>query len=329
MRPPPHPCSEGGRRRKRCQEVHRGKAGALAIFEAFRMRRDPNMAGVLGTPVVGADQHWIDEAEFGDRGGDLRDLVLTRRPRMAKLGGQPLDRPVLDGEIHVRFRLDQFLRYIPRSSVLDCRSQTMSLPSYAMGQQSFPEMYERWLVGPLFKPWAEMTFDQLALSPRDRVLDIACGTGIVARVASERLGDAGYVVGVDVSPDMLAVARSVAPGIDWREGNANALPLRDGEQFDVVVCPPGLQFFSDKAAAARQMRRALATGGRLAVATWRSDEEIPFFRELRTVAERHLGPIADPRYSFGDAAALEALLRDAGFEDVQSSTLSRTIRFED
>jgi hypothetical protein len=73
----------------------------------------------------------------------------------------------------------------------------------------------------------------------------------------------------------------------------------------------------------------LATGGRLAVATWRSDEEIPFFRELRSVAERHLGPIADQRYSFGDAAALEALLRDAGFENVQSSTLSRTIRFED
>jgi ubiquinone/menaquinone biosynthesis C-methylase UbiE len=198
-----------------------------------------------------------------------------------------------------------------------------------MGQQSFPEMYERWLVGPLFKPWAEMTFDQLALSPRDRVLDIACGTGIVARVARERVGDAGYVLGVDVSPDMLAVARSVAPSIDWREGNANALPLRDGEQFDVVVCQQGLQFFPDKVAAAREMRRALATGGRLAVATWRSDEEIPFFRELRSVAERHLGPIADQRYSFGDAAALEALLRDAGFENVRSSTLSRTIRFED
>ncbi len=205
----------------------------------------------------------------------------------------------------------------------------MSLPSYAMGQQSFPEMYERWLVGPLFKPWAELTFDQLALSPRDRVLDIACGTGIVARVARERLGDAGYVLGVDVSPDMLAVARSVAPSIDWREGNANALPLREGEQFDVVVCQQGLQFFPDKVAAAREMRRALATGGRLAVATWRSDEEIPFFRELRSVAERHLGTIKDQRYSFGDATALEALLRDAGFQDVQSSTLSRTIRFDD
>jgi len=205
----------------------------------------------------------------------------------------------------------------------------MALPVYAMDQASFPEMYERWLVGPLFKPWAEMTFDRLALSPGDRVLDIACGTGIVARVARERLGDAGYVLGVDVSPHMLAVARSAAPSIDWREGNANALPLRAGEQFDVVVCQQGLQFFPDKAAAAGEMRRALATGGRIAVATWRSDEEIPFFRELRSVAERHLGAIMDQRYSFGDATALEALLRNAGFQNVQSSSLSRTIRFDD
>jgi ubiquinone/menaquinone biosynthesis C-methylase UbiE len=198
-----------------------------------------------------------------------------------------------------------------------------------MNQASFPEMYERWLVGPLFQPWAEMALDEVQLSPGDRVLDIACGTGIVARTARERLGDAGSVVGIDVSPDMLAVARAVAPKIDWREGNAAALPLRDGEQFDVVVCQQGLQFFPDKPAAAAQMRRALAKGGRLAVATWRSDEEIPFFRELRRIAERHLGAIADQRCSFGDAGALEALLWNAGFYDVRSKTLSRIVRFED
>lgn len=205
----------------------------------------------------------------------------------------------------------------------------MSLPSYAMNQTSFPKMYEQLLVGPLFRPWADMTVETIKLSPSDRVLDIACGTGIVARVAKERLGDVGYVVGIDVSPDMLAVARTVAPGIDWREGNAGALPLRDGEQFDVVVCQQGLQFFPDKPAAAAQMRRALTHGGRLAVSTWRSDEEIPFFRELRQVAERHLGAIADQRYSFGTADPLEALLRDAGFREVQSRRLSRTIRFKD
>jgi ubiquinone/menaquinone biosynthesis C-methylase UbiE len=203
----------------------------------------------------------------------------------------------------------------------------MSLPSYAMNQPSFPEMYEQWLVGPLFRPWAEMTLDEVHAAPRDRMLDIGCGTGIVARVARERLGRAAYVVGIDISPDMLAVARKMAPDVDWREGNAGALPLQDGEQFDVVVCQQGLQFFPDKPAAAAEMRRALARGGRLAVATWRSDDEVPFFRELRRIAERHLGAIVDDRFSFGDAAQLESLLRDAGFDDVRSRTISRTIRF--
>jgi ubiquinone/menaquinone biosynthesis C-methylase UbiE len=205
----------------------------------------------------------------------------------------------------------------------------MTLPSYAMDQASFPEMYERWLVGPLFRPWAEATLEEVGLSPGERVLDIACGTGIVARVARERLGSSGHVVGVDFSPDMLAVARSAAPDIDWRQGDAGALPLRDGERFDVVVCQQGLQFFPDKAAAVAEMRRALVTGGRLAVATWRSDEEIPFFRELRRVAERQLGAVADQRYSFGDTAPLEKLLRGAGFHDIQVKTLSRNTRCDD
>jgi len=205
----------------------------------------------------------------------------------------------------------------------------MNLPSYAMKQASFPEMYERHLVGRLFQPWAEMTVEEIKLSSGDRVLDIACGTGIVARVAKERLGDHACVVGVDLSPDMLAVARAVAPGIDWREGSAGALPLREEERFDAVVCQQGLQFFPDKPAAAAQMRRALVHGGKLAVATWRSDEEVPFFRELRRVAERHLGSIADQRHSFGEPVLLEALLRDTGFHEVRSKIVSRTIRFED
>jgi ubiquinone/menaquinone biosynthesis C-methylase UbiE len=204
----------------------------------------------------------------------------------------------------------------------------MTLPSYAMSQATFPEMYERWLAGPLFRPWAEMTLDDVALSPGDRVLDIACGTGIVARVAKRRLGEAGCVVGVDLSADMLAVGRAAAPDIDWRQGDAGALPLRESERFDVVACQQGLQFFADKPAAATQMRKALAEGGRLAVSTWRSDEETPFFHELRRIAERHLGPVADQRYSLGDPAPVEQLLRDAGFRDVRSRTISRTIRFE-
>jgi ubiquinone/menaquinone biosynthesis C-methylase UbiE len=198
-----------------------------------------------------------------------------------------------------------------------------------MDRASFPEMYERELVGPLFRPWAELTLKQAGLSAGDRVLDIACGTGIVARLAAQQLGGSGLVVGVDISPDMLAVARSIAPEIDWREGNASALPLREGEQFDLVVCHQGLQFFPDKQAAAAEMHRAVAAGGRVVVSIWRSDDEVPVFSELRRIAERRLGPIADHRYGYGDPGPLEGLLRYAGFTHVRSKRIALEISFEE
>lgn len=205
----------------------------------------------------------------------------------------------------------------------------MALPDYAMKQESFPQQYERWLVGPLFRPWAEALLQEAGVTQADRVLDIACGTGIVARLAKQRVGGAGQVVGVDISPDMLTVARSAAPDIDWRQGDAGALPLGDGEQFEVVLCQQGLQFFPDQRGAAAEMRRAAAAGGRLAVAVWRSDEEMPLFRDLRRVAERLIGPVADQRYSYGEAGPLEALLGEAGFHDVRSRIVTRRLEFSD
>ncbi len=202
----------------------------------------------------------------------------------------------------------------------------MALP---FAHQSFPDMYERLIVSPVFLPWAGPLLDDVALASGDRVLDVACGTGIVARVAQQRLGDTGRIVGVDVSPAMLAVARREAPDIEWREGDAGALPLADSEQFDVIVCQQGFQFFPDKSAAAREMRRALAPAGRVAVSTWRPDTEFPVLLELRRIAERHLGAIIDPRHSLGDAGVLESLLQAAGFSDVRCKTVSKTIRFDD
>lgn len=128
---------------------------------------------------------------------------------------------------------------------------------------------------------------------------------------------------------MLAVARKLAPDIDWREGDASALPLLDHEEFDVVVSQQGLQFFPDKPAAVRQMRRALAANGRLAVSTWRPEEEFPVLLELHHVAERHVGALVDRRHSCGEAEPVETLLREAGFRDVRSRRVSHTIRFDD
>jgi ubiquinone/menaquinone biosynthesis C-methylase UbiE len=194
--------------------------------------------------------------------------------------------------------------------------------------QSFPELYEQALVGPLFAPWVEALLTDVGVAAGDRVLDVACGTGIVARHAKERVGKTGSVIGIDVNPQMLAVARRVAPTIDWREGDAASPPLGENEQVDVVLCQQGFQFFGDRAAAARQLRRALVQGGRLGVSTWRPDEEFPVLLELRRVAEEHVGAIADRRHSLGDTAPLETVLKEAGFEDVRAKIYTRTISFE-
>lgn len=202
----------------------------------------------------------------------------------------------------------------------------MTLPSYTIDPAIFAQIYERWLVGPMFRPWAELTLDALGLTAGDAVLDVACGTGIAARVAQRHLGAASRIVGIDASTAMLAVARAVAPEVDWREGSAAALPLSPAERFNAVICQQGLQFFPDKPAAAAQMRRALAPGGRLAVSTWRPDDEMPLALGLRRVAERHVGPITDPRYGYGSGGQLAPLLRNAGFLDVQVHERSCTVQ---
>ena len=202
----------------------------------------------------------------------------------------------------------------------------MSAPS--LNFSTFADMYEHALVGPLFSQWVQDLFERTGLTAGHRVLDVACGTGIVARLARDRVGPSGRVIGVDSNGAMLAVARRVAPDIDWREGNAASLPIDDG-QVDVLFCQQGLQFVPDKPAAAREMRRVLAAGGRLAVATWVALEDVPLCRDLHAVAERHLGPIVDQRHSFGIASDLEALLKEAGFRDVRVETVSRTVRFHD
>jgi ubiquinone/menaquinone biosynthesis C-methylase UbiE len=194
---------------------------------------------------------------------------------------------------------------------------------------TFTEIYERVLVGPLFRPFAEQLVSRIAPNRSDSVIDVACGTGIVARVARERLGPEARIAGVDVAPAMLAVARTVDPTIEWRQGNAVSLPVSAGEFFTVLTCHQGLQFMPDKAAAIREMRRVLAPGGRVAIATWRSLEDIPGMRDLNEVAERHVGRIVDSRHSFGDATALNSLLVHAGFSHVNVQTLAHDVQLAD
>jgi len=193
-------------------------------------------------------------------------------------------------------------------------------------QMSLPEAYERFLVEPLFRPFAEEVLDRLDPAPGDSLLDVACGTGIVARLARHRLGPRARIVGVDAAPPMLSVARRADSTIDWRDGNAMALPVAADERFSLVSCHQGLQFFKDRPAAVCEMRRVLTSGGRVVIATWLSTADIPLAGDLHEVAERHLGPMTEVRHSCGDASELRRLLVESGFTDVRVEAVSGIVR---
>jgi len=135
------------------------------------------------------------------------------------------------------------------------------------------ERYERVVARYILGPWVRVLIDAAGLSKEERVLDLACGTGVVARAAVERVGPDGQVVGVDLNPGMIAVAQTLpAPAgaaIEWIACSALDLKLPDAG-FDVVLCQQGLQFFPDKPLAMREMRRVLAPGGRMALSVWNS-----------------------------------------------------------
>jgi ubiquinone/menaquinone biosynthesis C-methylase UbiE len=138
-------------------------------------------------------------------------------------------------------------------------------------------------------------------------------------VASEKISAAGTVVGVDINPGMLAAARKISPAIDWREGNATALPLPDGT-FDVAMCQQGLQFFPDRTAALREMHRVLKRHGRLVIACWKVIQHSPGFLALAEALAKHAGPdaaaLARGPFALGDEGELRSVIASAEFKDV-------------
>jgi ubiquinone/menaquinone biosynthesis C-methylase UbiE len=202
-------------------------------------------------------------------------------------------------------------------------------PSFESYGGTGPENYERYFVPSIGAPLAADLVETAAPRPGERVLDVACGTGIVARLAAARVGAAGTVVGLDISPGMLAVARAVTPAgaaIDWRQGPAHAAPLPDGA-FDAVLCQLGLQFFPDKVAALAEMHRVLAPGGRLVLNVPGPIPEL--FVILAEELDRHikpeLAPFVQQVFSLYDTQELLAMLADAGFTGASAEPRTRAL----
>lgn len=196
--------------------------------------------------------------------------------------------------------------------------------------QSAAEIYEAFFVPALFAEWSERVADAARLLRGQHVLDVACGTGVLARHAAERVGPAGIVVGLDVNEGMLEVARRQAPEIEWRQGRAESLPFEDGI-FDAVVSQFGMMFFDHQATAIREMYRVLRPGGRLVVAVWDALERTPGYAALHELLRRLFGEaVADALrapYSLGDSGDLKALFDEAGVPDVAITTREGTARF--
>ena len=201
-------------------------------------------------------------------------------------------------------------------------------------EQGSAEAYEQYFVPVIFAPWAERLLDRATIREGDHVLDVACGTGIVARLSSPLVGETGSVVGVDTDEGMLAVATEAAAEaqltIEWREADAAALPFSEAT-FDVVCCQQGLPFFDDPVPALEEMRRVVDPDGRVLLNVGRPLEYQPGWDVLAAALSRHIGDewgaMMHGPFPAWDGAHLHQITREAGFDDVSVTIDIGSVRF--
>ena len=189
-----------------------------------------------------------------------------------------------------------------------------------------PQIYEDQKVPSMFRPLAEATLGQLDFLEGARVIDVACGTGIVGRLVAEKVGKSGSVVGVDLNAGMIEVAQQHSPvtgaNVEWRQGDVIALPFPDGS-FDLAFCQQGLQFFPDKLGALKELRRILTPGGSLILTVW--SEVSPLNAALADALARYVSAEVAKKslmpYSFHDPEVIRALVVESGFSEIQMKIL--------
>jgi SAM-dependent methyltransferase len=187
--------------------------------------------------------------------------------------------------------------------------------SVSAAQVEAAQAYEALFVPALFGAWAERTVRAARVERGERVLDVACGTGVVAREALTRVGTAGFVAGLDANAGMVAVARRLSPDIEFSVGDAAALPFPNGA-FGAVLCQFGWMFFQDRTAALREAKRVLKPRGRFAFVVWDAIETAPVFAALAKSLDRFIGSNAagalHAPFVLGDRERLQAIVADAG-----------------
>jgi len=185
-----------------------------------------------------------------------------------------------------------------------------------------PSNYDRYLGPVLFHGFADDLAGRLEVKSGIRVLETACGTGIVSRRLAERLRGVGSLVATDLNEAMIAYAQKQAPAphVEWQPADATRLPFPD-ESFDAAVCQFGLMFFPDKAAGIREAFRVLKPGGQYLFNVWDILAKNPAARIAHETAGRFFP--ADPPnfycvpYSLHDPAPVRQWLEGAGFTRIE------------
>jgi len=198
----------------------------------------------------------------------------------------------------------------------------MTSATYRAYSGSAAELYQSFFVPSIATPVSGELLRNAALQPGARVLDVACGTGVVTRAAAEQVGPTGSVTGIDVAPDMIAVAKTIPAGgapITWQEADAASLPLPD-EFYDVGLCQMGLMFMEDRAGALGELHRVLTPGGRVVINT--PGRIQPLLHVMEQAIADNLDPglsaFVGAVFSMHDPSVLADLLQEAGFGDVTS-----------
>ncbi len=190
--------------------------------------------------------------------------------------------------------------------------------------------YESLFVPALFEPWATHVFDSAGIAENASVLDVACGSGVLARHVHSRLGPGGHVVGLDPAPGMIAAAQEVEPGIEWVLGGAEEMPF-DADRFDCVVSQFGMMFFQDRPKALDEMFRVMKPGGTLACAVWNSIEQNPAYGDIVAVLDEHVSTAAGDAvrlpFCLGNPDEVIDLVAKAGFEGVAVETRTEQAKF--
>jgi ubiquinone/menaquinone biosynthesis C-methylase UbiE len=195
-------------------------------------------------------------------------------------------------------------------------------------------IYEQRIVPILFEPWGRRLLEDVPIQQAQHLLDVACGSGAVSRLAALKVGPKGSITGLDLNDGMIEAARDsckdMVPPIDLHLGDATDMPFED-DRFDGVFCQQGIQFIPDKQAAVDQMHRVLRPGGWLGLTQWRSQEHVPGFRILIEALEAHIDPVAAQvmrtPFSGPGIDELRQLVQDAGFTKARVLYQTGTIRY--